>query len=183
MRRATDIASVQGLEGVTIGTLADDLGMSKAGVIGHFGSKTELQQAALEAATERFVADIWEPAADKRPGLERLEAICDGWIEHLTKPEFPGGCFWTQAVCEWDGREGPVRDQLVEGTRRWRKTLRRELRTAIEQGELGADLDPDQVIFELYSIAMGLNQELQLLGERQAPERARRAMSRALGTA
>src|SRR5438067_3096954 len=130
VRRATDVASVEGLEGVTIGRLAGDLHMSKAGVIGHFGTKAGLQREALLAASERFVRDVWEPAADERPGLARLLAVCDNWVAHVSRPAFPGGCFWTAAACEPDGRRGPARDELVARPQACRRPLRRDLRIA-----------------------------------------------------
>ena len=179
--RATDVASVAGLEGVTIGRLASDLDMSKAGVIGHFGSKEELQMAALEEASRAFTEAVWEPAADKEPGLPRLLAICDAWVKYVARPPFQGGCFWTAVSTEFDTRGGPVHEGVQERGLLWRKVLRREIRTAIEAGDLAADLDPDQVAFEFESIPMGLNQSLQLYGDGRAPARARRAMRRVLG--
>src|SRR5215212_5223508 len=137
--RAVQTASVEGLEGVTIGRLADDLGMSKAGVIGHFGSKTDLQRAALARAQAMFTDEVWEPAADKPPGIERLRAIGEAWIAHLMDCPFEGGCFMTTASTEWDARDGEVRDDVRAGMDRWRRVLRREARTAIEAGELPAD--------------------------------------------
>jgi AcrR family transcriptional regulator len=179
--RAVDVASIEGLEGVTIGRLAADLGMSKAGVIGHFGAKTDLQMAALEAASEVFTEQVWAPAADKEPGLPRLLAVCDAWVDHLARPPFAGGCFWTAASAEFDGRGGPVHEAVQARMRRWRKTLRADIVTAIEAGQLAADLDPDQTLFELEAVPMSLNQSIQLFGDRRAPARARRAMRRVLG--
>jgi AcrR family transcriptional regulator len=181
--RARDVASVDGLEGVTIGRLAGELGMSKAGVIGHFGSKVELQRAALQAAQEVFVRDVLGPANGMRPGLARLLTICDAWVAHVTRPAFPGGCFFTAASCEFDGRPGVVHDEVRAGVRRWRARLRREIEGAIASGELDASLEPDQAAFELYAISMGLNQEVQLFGDRRAAARGRRAMRRVVGAA
>src|SRR5215212_1764793 len=100
--RAVQTASVEGLEGVTIGKLAGDLGMSKAGVIGHFGNKTDLQRATLAQAQVMFAEQVWGPAADQAPGLDRLQAICEAWITHLAASPFEGGCFMTTASTEWD---------------------------------------------------------------------------------
>jgi AcrR family transcriptional regulator len=179
--RAVQVASVDGLEGVTIGRLAHDLGMSKAGVIGQFGSKTELQLAALKQASEVFRREVWLPAADRPPGLERLLAVCDNWIGHIAGRTFPGGCFWTAASTEYDARRGALHAQVQEGLKRWRNVLRSEVRTAVAHGELSADTDPDQLAFELQGLAMGLNQAVQLFGDRRAPARARRAVRRILG--
>ena len=179
--RATDVASVAGLEGVTIGRLAADLGMSKAGVIGQFGSKEELQLAALDAASRAFAHAVWAPAADTEPGLPRLLAVCDAWIKYVAQPPFQGGCFWTAASAEFDGRGGPVHEAVQAQMRRWRKVLRTEIVTAVDAGQLPADLDPDQAVFELEAVPMGLNQSLQLFGDRQAPARAQKAIRRVLG--
>ena len=178
--RAVATASIEGLEGVTIGRLADDLGMSKAGVVGHFGTKSELQRAALREAQAIFTRDVWEPSAGEAPGLVRLRAVGENWVRHLSRCPFPGGCFMTTVSTEWDAREGPVRDDVREGFARWRSVLRDEAATAVKNGELPADSDPDQIAFELLAIAMGLNQAVQLFKDRRAPARARRAIARLL---
>jgi AcrR family transcriptional regulator len=178
IERAVETASIEGLEGVTIGRLADDLSLSKAGVIGHFGTKAELQRAALHRAQAIFLADVWEPAAGKPRGLPRLVAIADAWVRHLTDCPFPGGCFMSTASIEWDAREGDLHDEVRDGWQRWRERLALEARRARQAGEL--DADPEQVAFEMLAIAMGLNQSLQLLGDERAPTRARRALRRLL---
>lgn len=178
---AVDQASVEGLESVTIGRLAGKLEMSKAGVIGPFGSKERLQLATLEAAIDRFRHDVWEPVEGEEPGLKRLEAICDAWLKHLTGNTFPGGCFLTQTAAEFDGREGPVRDRIADYSRLWEKVLAKETRTAVENGELPKGTDPGQVAFELNALAQGTNQAIQLRGEAGARDRGRRAMRRAIG--
>ena len=178
--RAVHTASIEGLEGVTIGRLADDLGMSKAGVVGHFGTKTELQRAALREAQQIFAREVWEPSAGEEPGLSRLRAIGENWVRHLSRSPFPGGCFMTTVSTEWDAREGPVRDDVREGFARWQRVLRSEAATAIANGELPTDRDADQIAFELLAIAMGLNQALQLFSDRRGPARARSAIARLL---
>lgn len=184
VERARDVASVDGLEGVTIGRLAGDLGMSKAGVIGHFGSKTELQLAALAAAGEIFTREVFGPGEALPPGRERVLAICDAWVAHVTRPAFPGGCFFTAASFEFDGRPGAVHDEIQRGIRRWRRVLAREIGAAIELGGLDPGLDPAQAAFELYAVVMAVNQEVQLFGDRRGGrERGRRAMRRVLGAA
>jgi len=165
---------------VTIGRLADDLGMSKAGVIGQFGSKTALQREALHEAWRIFRDQVWERARKKPSGLPRLLAICDNWVAHLKNSPFAGGCFMCTVSTEWDAREGELRDEVREGWDLWQGTLRHEAARAIEQGELPSEADPGQIAFELMAIAMGLNQSIQLLGDRQAPKRAREAFRRAL---
>jgi AcrR family transcriptional regulator len=178
--RALELGSLEGLEGLTIGRLAGDVGMSKSGLIRHFGSKEGLQLAALQAAIELFQREIWEPVADEPPGLVRLRAMCEAWLSYLERDVLPGGCFLTAAASEFDGRGGPVRDATRKAWARWLRTIEGEVRTAIEAGELPADTDPEQVAFELNGIVMGLNNALQLHGDREAPARARRAINRVL---
>jgi AcrR family transcriptional regulator len=178
--RAVQTASIEGLEGVTIGRLAGDLGLSKAGVIGHFGNKTDLQRAAFHQAQKIFTAEVWERAEHKPAGLPRLRAICDAWIEHVTNSPFPGGCFMCTVATEWDAREGELHDEIRASWELWLKVLAREAATARDQGELSGDADPRQIAFELNAVAMALNQSLQLFDDRRAPARARRAVQRIL---
>jgi AcrR family transcriptional regulator len=178
--RALEVGSVDGLEGLTIGRLAGDVGMSKSGLIGHFGSKEGLQMAALDAAIDLFRREIWEPAKDTQPGLARLHAICDAWISYLERGLLPGGCFMTAAASEFDGRGGPVGEATREAWAGWMKVLEREVRAAIDAGELPDATDPAQIAFELNGIVMGLNNALQLHGDRSAPRRAHRAVARIL---
>jgi AcrR family transcriptional regulator len=116
---ATALASRVGLEGVTIGQLADRLGMSKAGVLGHFGSKQALQLAAFRQATQAFTARVWTQASGRQPGLTRLASVCDAWLAYLADDTLPGGCFLTAASCEFDGRPGAVRDAIAAALTRW----------------------------------------------------------------
>jgi AcrR family transcriptional regulator len=180
VERALMLGSLEGLEGLTIGRLAGDVGMSKSGLIRHFGSKEGLQLAALGAATDLFQREIWEPVADVPPGLERLRALCEGWVSYLERDLLPGGCFLTAAASEFDGRGGPVREATRKAWARWLRVLEREVSAAIEAAELPADTDPEQVAFELNGIVMGLNNALQLHDDRSAPARARRAIDRVL---
>ena len=181
IRRAADIGSVEGLERITIGRLAADLEMSKAGVIGHFGSKEELQLATLELAAELFAEQVWKPVEDLRPGLERLLGICESWTRYADEPILSGGCFIAAVSFEFDGREGRVHDQLKQVVGRWRKTLVREISVAIADGDLPADLDPEQAAFSLEALAAGMNPARQLYGDTSAAEWSRRAMHAVLG--
>ncbi len=176
---SVDRASVEGLEGITIGKLASTLRMSKAGVIGQFGSKEALQLATLEAAFKIYREAIWEPAARKPEGVARLRAIARSWIAYLEADVFPGGCFLTAAAAEFDGRPGAVRDRVAEAQVLWERVLAREARLAIEAGELEGD--PAQVAFEMNAVAMAVNQARQLRADKQAGKRGRAAMARILG--
>lgn len=179
--RAVELASTHGLEGVTIGRLAEDLELSKAGVLNHFKSKELLQLAAVQAARDRFVGDVWRRASELPPGLGRLVGLCDAWIAHIAGDLYPGGCFWSAASFEFDGRPGLVRNAIAEMQLQWSEALTEEVRTAIALGEIPRDADVAQVVFELRAVALGLNQSLQLHGDADAVRRARRAMRRALG--
>jgi AcrR family transcriptional regulator len=178
--RGVDVASREGLEGLTIGRLADDLGMSKSGLLGHFGSKETLQLVVLDRAAEIFWREVWEPVADRPAGLARLRAVCASWVGYLERGVFPGGCFFTAAAAEFDDRPGAVRDAVAGYAQRWQRELSWQLRRAVDAGELPPDTDAEQVVFELTGVMMILNQALQLYGDRSAPERARRAMTRLL---
>jgi AcrR family transcriptional regulator len=182
LERAVTRASIDGLEGLTIGRLADELGLSKAGVIGPFGSKEALQLAAFERAMQVFRAQVWDPVADLPAGRTRLAAVCERWLASLEEPAYPGGCFMSTASTEWDAREGALRDAIRHAQARWFGVLGREVETAVGAGELPRDTDPDQLVFELNAVAMGLNQALLLLRDPRAGDRARRAVARLLAT-
>jgi AcrR family transcriptional regulator len=173
---AVQLASVVGLEGLTIGGLAERLEMSKSGLVGRFGSKLGLQLATLELAAEIFRREVYEPAASKAAGLSRLSAICDAWIAYLQRPPFPGGCFLTTASVEFDARPGPVNDEVRRIMRRWLRVLAREAAAAIQAGELPAQADPEEIAFALNALAVGANCDYQLHRERRALQRARRTM-------
>ena len=180
LAEVVDEASVNGLDGVTIGTLAERLEMSKAGVIGPFGSKERHQREALDRAAAIFREDVWEPALSEAAGRQRLEALIDAWLAHLSRPTFPGGCFLTQASADFDARPGPVRDSVRAIGRRWEAVIAGEVRTALEAGEVEG-VDPEQAAFEIYALAQGVNQAIQLQDDPAAVARGRVAMRRAAG--
>jgi AcrR family transcriptional regulator len=177
---AVQLASTIGLEGVTIGQLANQLGMSKSGLVGRFGSKEQLQLAVLERAAEIFREVVYDPAAAEPAGLRRLEALCDTWIEYLGDCPFAGGCFLTTASVEFDSRPGPVNDEVKLLMRRWVGVLEREAATALANDELAARTDPTDVAFTLNALAVGANCDYQLHHDRRSLERARRAMGSVL---
>ncbi|MEA2403546.1 MAG: hypothetical protein QOE08_193 [Thermoleophilaceae bacterium] len=178
---AVDLASVEGLEGITIGRLADALDMSKSGLIGRFGDKEAMQRAVLAAAVERFTDAVWRPAARSEPGLPRLEAIVDAWIRHLRSGVFPGGCFVTTASVEYDARPGALHDDVAGAVKRWLAVLEADARRARDAGDLPADRDPADVAFELHSLASGGSVAGRLTGDAAALDRTRAAMRRAIG--
>ena len=178
--RAVDIASLEGLEGLTIGRLAVELGMSKSGLFGHFGSKEELQLATLEAANTVLWREVIEPAVQVESGLARLRALIDGYIRYLEREVFPGGCFLSAAAAEFDGRPGAVRDAIAVASRGWTNELEGQAGVAVAKGELPDGTDPAQLAFELNALADGANATYQLHMDRRAFERARTAIERLL---
>ena len=169
------VASTEGLEGLTIGRLADDVGMSKSGLIGHFQTKEGLQVAALEQAGEVFRREVVEPARAHPPGAERLQAIAENWVSYLERRVFPGGCFFAAATMEYDDRPGPVRDRLDAGQRAWQSYIAR-------QAELAGHDDPRQVAFEMYALILGTNATYQLQGDADVFDRARASIERLLAS-
>lgn len=182
VERSVAVSSVEGLEGLTIGRLAGDLGMSKSGILRHFSTKERLQLAAVEDAAADFGAAVQARARDTAPGLERLLALADAWIDYVAGRRTIGGCFFTAASTEFDGRPGRVRDAIAGWLDAWARALDGELRTAVEAGDLPTGTDRKQVLFELSGTIMGLNQQLLLRGDEAAPGRAHRAVRRILGT-
>jgi AcrR family transcriptional regulator len=173
---AVDIASAEGLEGLTIGRLASELSMSKSGLFAHFGSKEELQLATVEAARDIFIREVIRPSFEAEKGLPRLWKLCDVWLAYVRGEVFRGGCFFAAAAAEFDGRPGPVRDRVAGIMKEWLATLRGSINEAREAGQLNADADPSQLAFELNALEMGANWAFQLYGDRQAFSRARGAM-------
>jgi AcrR family transcriptional regulator len=171
---AVDLASAEGLEGLTIGRLAAETGMSKSGLFRHFGSKEELQLATVEEASRMFVESVIEPALAAGEGEARLRALCDGYIGHLERQVFSGGCFWGSTTPEFDDRPGPVRDAIAGAFGAWTTELARHARLA------GVE-DPEQLAFELVSVAQGANARARLFADAEAFARARTAFDRLLG--
>lgn len=176
LEMAVDVASAEGLEGLTIGRLATALSMSKSGLFAHFGSKEELQLATVEAARDIFIREVIRPSFEVTKGLPRLWKLCDVWLAYVRREVFSGGCFFAAASAEFDGRPGIVRDRVAGIMKEWLATLRKAIAEAREAGELNADADPAQIAFELNALEMGANWAFQLYGDRQAFARARDAM-------
>jgi AcrR family transcriptional regulator len=177
---AVNRASVEGLEGLTIGGLAGATEMRKSSVFSLFGSKEELQRAALEAAVDQFKREVWVPVADQQQGLPRLLALCDRWLDYHRREVMPGGCFLTTATIEYDARPGPLRDQIAATMKQWLGVLEREAAAAVEAGDLPADTDPADVAFELNALAAGASYGFQLWRDPEVLDRARRSMRRLL---
>ena len=174
---AVDIASAEGLEGLTIGGLAKETGMSKSGLFGHFGSKNDLQLAVVDTARDIFVTRIVEPARDTERGIRRLRKLLDGWLSYVEGPVFRGGCFFSAAAAEFDGRPGPVRDRIAHLSGQWISLLEEEARQAQRRGEIDKRLDPRQLVFELHAFAQESNWAHELMDDADAFDRARLAMA------
>lgn len=167
--RAVDLASAEGLEGLTIGRLAAELEMSKSGLFAHFGSKRDLQLATVAAARERFRSAVVEPALAVPDGAPRLRAMTEGFIDH--QRSYSGGCFWSATAIEYDDRPGPVRDAIASALDAWVAELTRQARIA-------GVADPERYGFELYSIAVGANSRFRLSGDERVFDHARAALAR-----
>jgi AcrR family transcriptional regulator len=178
---AVDRASIEGLEGLTIGALAEEARMRKSSLFSLFGSKEDLQLATLEAAVESFRHEVWGQVADLEPGLPRLLALCDAWLAYHEREVMPGGCFLTTATVEFDARPGALRDAVAETMDRWLRLLAREAELAIEAGDLPSETDPADVAFELNALAAAASYGFQLWRDPELIGRARRSMRRALG--
>jgi AcrR family transcriptional regulator len=178
---AVNIASVEGLEGLTIGRLATELDMSKSGLFAHFGSKEELQIATVRAAAAIFGHRVVVPAEEQHePGIARLQAVLDTWLDYMERGIFAGGCFFAAATIEMDGRPGPVRDAVALQMTRWAQLLADYARAAIERGELREDTDPEQLAFELDALGTAVNSGWQLHQQEGVFERGHRAIRRRL---
>lgn len=177
---AVNIASAEGLEGLTIGRLASQLSMSKSGLFAHFGSKEDLQLATIEEARSVFIREVILPALEAERGIPRLWKLCDVWLSHvqggIVSGGCSGGCFFAAAASEFDSRPGQVRDRIAEIMREWLSTLRRAVVESQEAGQLSKDVDPTQLAFEFNSFELGANWAYQLYGDKQAFARARAAM-------
>lgn len=178
---AVRAASVEGLEGLTIGGLAERAEMRKSSVFSLFGSKEELQLAALEAAVEDFVAHVWGPVSGEPEGISRLEALCDRWITYHAERVLPGGCFLTTASVEFDARPGAVRDRTAATMNNWLQLLEADIAKAIERGELETTGRPAELAFELNALAAAGSYGFHLHGDRVQLDLAHRSMRRVLG--
>jgi AcrR family transcriptional regulator len=175
---ALAVASTDGLEGISIGSLARTVGLSKSGLFAHFGSKEELQVAVLRTAVDRFVADVIAPALKQPRGEPRVRALFERWLEWEKASFLPGGCPFLAASCELDDRPGPARDFLVQSQRDWLDAIATAVRIAVAEKHFAADVDPAQVAYELYAAALAFHQFHRLLGDPHAEDRFRQAFER-----
>ena len=175
---AITLASTLGLEGVTIGKLAEHVGMSKSGLFAHFSSKENLQVAVLEEAVARFVALVVSPALKEPRGEPRVRALFEKWLAWSRADFLPGGCIFVMASVELDDRPGPARDRLIASQKDWVDTLAHAARIAVEEKHFRKDLDPEQLAHELFSIAYGFHFLRRIVDPAEAERRTRSAFER-----
>lgn len=183
LARAISLASEVGLAGLTIGKLADEVGMSKSGLFAHFSSKENLEIAILDEAVSRFVALVVTPSFKKPRGEPRVRALADHWFAWTKQESMPGGCIFVVAGVELDDRPGPARDRYVASQKDWLSTLAGAARIAIEEKHFRKDLDVDQFAHEFFSIAFGYHYTRKILDPKTAEKRARTAFERLLDDA
>jgi AcrR family transcriptional regulator len=169
---ALKIASKLGLEGLTIGSLADATGMSKSGLFAHFGSREDLQLAVLEHAAQRYGERVFVPVLKIERGLPRLRALFERWLDWALESGLPGGCIMLSAAFEYDDRPGPIRDAAIENQHRGNAITQKAVRLAIEEGHLDPDTDPEQISFEMLGMVLASHNHRRLLGDKEARKRA-----------
>ena len=180
LRAAANLATVDGLEGISIGNLAAHIGMSKSGLYAHFRSKEQLQLETIETALEIFNAEVIEPADAAADPVDRLEATYDRFLDHIERRVFPGGCFFASVEAEFDAHPGPVRDRIAAIQRAWTERLEELVRQAQTAGALSADADPAQLAFELDAYGLMGNTSFVLHDDPVFLEHARSAIKRRL---
>jgi AcrR family transcriptional regulator len=179
---ALDLAAAEGLEAISLQAVADRIGLSKSGVFSRVGSREALQKAVIDEFGRRFLADVFVPSMQQPKGLPRLDEIVRRWIIRTRDVEATQGCIFTAGAFELDDQDGPVRDHLLNEVTRWRAALRRTVLQAMEAGHLKPDTDPEQLVAEVYSLAMGLLHDVRFLRDPRAPERAQATWQRLLTT-
>ena len=173
LKAAMDIASVKGLEGISIGSLANNIGMSKSGLFAHFGSKEGLQLAIIDAARKLFYKEVIAPARIEEPGIIRLWKFFNNWLSYLERSIFKGGCFFAAVSYEFDSRPGPIRDKIAYSMEAWKNTLKREIERAQQKKQILKEVDSEQLAFEIMALAMGANLSFQLHNNKKACNQAR----------
>lgn len=180
---AAQLATVEGIEGLSIGRLAEAVGMSKSGLYAHFRSKLELQLATIATAGDVFQHEVIEPGQAVPPGTARILALCDAFLSHVERGVFPGGCFFAAAAAEMNVRLGPVRDHIAEFVAGWMRAIEDAVREAQSRGEIAPDVDPAQLAFETNAMLVAANLAYPLFGDRKILDRARLGVRERLRTA
>jgi AcrR family transcriptional regulator len=181
LRAAASLATIDGLEGLSIGHLAAAIGMSKSGLYAHFGSKQELQLATVQEAARIFQEEVVQPALAAPPGLAQLLAVCEAFFDHLQRRTFPGGCFMASAALEMGTRPGPVKELVAAFQSQFAALIRGFAATALEQNELPASEDPDRLAFELNGIILAADTNFVLHDDPAVLDLARQIVHQRLG--
>ena len=181
LRAAASLATVDGLEGLSIGNLAAAIGMSKSGLYAHFGTKQELQLATVDEAERILTEEVVQPALAASPGLGQLAAACEAFFSYVERRVFPGGCFFAATALEMGTRPGPVRDRVAAIQSGFTALLRSFAATALEQHELPAREDPDRLAFELHAILLAADTKFILLDDPAVLDLARQIVRQRLG--
>lgn len=176
---ALDLASREGLEGLTIGMLADKMNMSKSGVFAHFGSREDLQLEVLKLYHHRFEQEVFYPALKEPRGIARLKAMYTRWLKRVSV-EIASGCIYISGAVEYDDRPGPIREELLSMVRAWQGALLRCVRQCIDVGDLKADTDAQQMVYEMYGLILALHHDARFLRMPGSVERARHGFERVI---
>jgi AcrR family transcriptional regulator len=180
---AAALATVEGIDGLSLSRLAGEVGMSKSGLFAHFGSKRELQLATIERANALFDSRVLDAAADAAGGIERLRKLTEGYLRYIEEDTFPGGCFFASVLAEVDMNPGPVRDRLVQFLGDWLGELEEAVREAQSEGSIGPDEDAAQLVFEIEAALFLANAQFVVAHSSEPIERGRRAIERRLSAA
>jgi AcrR family transcriptional regulator len=182
LEAALVMASRDGLEGLTIGTLADRMGMSKSGVFAHFGSREDLQIEVLKLYNHQFEQDVFYPSLAAARGLPRLQGLFARWVDRVSR-EIASGCIYISGAVEYDDRPGPIRDQLVGMVQAWQLALRRAASQTVDEGHLPVDTDTEQLVFEMYGLVLALHHDARFIRSPRAIEHAQVGFARLIASA
>ncbi len=183
LESAVRLASVEGLSSLTIGRLAEDVGVSKSGLYAHFGSIRQLQLDVIEAARDIFGREVFAPGLEAEPGLAQLEALCEAYLSYIERWVFPGGCFFAGMLAEFDARSGVPHDAVAEDQREWAKLLEGIAAEAQQRGELRDDVDLAQLVFDVTAPVQLANYYYVLFRDDSALDHARVAIHTAIAAA
>jgi AcrR family transcriptional regulator len=183
LRTAAGLVTTEGITGLSIGRLADAVGMSKSGLFAHFGSKEDLQLATIETACRIYDDVVVLPALGEKTGLERLNALAERFLKHVEEAVFPGGCFFASVVAEVDTQPGPVRDRALMAANTWLQHLHAAIEAAQAEGEIDTSEDAAQLTFEVNAYMLMANAQFLAAGDPAELDRARRALKRRLEAA
>jgi len=178
---ALDLASRDGLEGLTIGLLADKMNMSKSGVFAHFGSREDLQLEVLKLYHHRFEQEVFFPSVKEPRGIQRLQAMFARWVKRVSV-EVASGCIYISGAVEYDDRPGPIREELMAMVGAWQGALLRCVKQSVECGDLKADTDPQQLVYEMYGLILALHHDARFLRIPGSLERAGKGFERLIET-